>query len=875
MLQRLSLLLLLIPFLSIAQNEGPRPTWVKLAEAPAPNEAWRDNGLQYLAYDHQYNVASNESFFRHTYLLESPEAVSSYSNLSVSYHPSFRSLTFHNIFIIRDGKRIDLLESHVADLIRTESSRSRLIYDSSMSMVYNLRDIRPGDILQYEYSLKGSNPAFKDHYYSSESLQRYLPLGYLNYRILIPKGEYPEFIYDGPEVVEPKEVKHESYDEFIWLLEDVPAAEFEEGEPSNYDPRPRVAISNYHSWAQLLQDALALYQLPRLETAAVKQAALEIIGEEKDPEKQLQLLTEFVQDQVRYLGFENGVHAFKPHNPVNVLDQRYGDCKDKSLLLVALMRSLGTEAYPMWVSTYKNRNLRQDEVSPYVFNHCVMLAIHEGDTIYIDPTSSSMGGPFKDQNFPNYGKGLILKPGQKHLKPLPQGLQGSITIHDTYVVAENNSSSSSLEVSTIYKGDEADNIRHYLTNNTPESISEDYLSYYESLWPSIRMAELPEIKDDRAANIITVKERYKIDSIWEPEEDVYRAYFYAEGIRDFFRYADNPNRTAPQSLTYPKDFTYEIDLFLPEDWPVENENFSIVQPEYRYDYLARASSNKEHYNIKHHYQVLAPEIAAEDYQRFVRDHDKMSDNAGYNISFHSDDFGSSGGDPSNNKVLMNILIWIVRFISLVVAVIALYLLDRYYDPLPAMEHITKEKMRIGGWMVLPLLGLIASPFVMIYSLVDAWTPEMLNNLSYMLSSKDDPDGVSYVVFVLFEHFIDIFQLAFAFLLLLQFFKYRSSLPKLMVAWYVFGLLWELILYAGMVNFELTSSYTAGKELYRPFLATFIWGTYFLVNTRVKQTFVVSRKRPAYADEVRAAQALAKEKQALRMSDTNANTEGNP
>ena len=54
-----------------------------------------------------------------------------------------------------------------------------------------------------------------------------------------------------------------------------------------------------------------------------------------------------MQDEVRYLGLENGISAYKPSSPNKVYNQRFGDCKDKSLLLVTMLNQMNIEAYPV------------------------------------------------------------------------------------------------------------------------------------------------------------------------------------------------------------------------------------------------------------------------------------------------------------------------------------------------------------------------------------------------------------------------------------------------------------------------------------------------------------------------------------------------
>ena len=61
------------------------------------------------------------------------------------------------------------------------------------------------------------------------------------------------------------------------------------------------------------------------------------------------LALQFVQNKIRYVSLSFGSNAYHPHHPDEVLQNRYGDCKDKSLLLLSLLRAAGIQAWPALV----------------------------------------------------------------------------------------------------------------------------------------------------------------------------------------------------------------------------------------------------------------------------------------------------------------------------------------------------------------------------------------------------------------------------------------------------------------------------------------------------------------------------------------------
>jgi len=66
----------------------------------------------------------------------------------------------------------------------------------------------------------------------------------------------------------------------------------------------------------------------------------------------------FLQEEVRYQGIETGAAAYTPASPSAVFARRFGDCKDKTLFCVTVLRALGIDAWPVLVSTDLRQTLR-------------------------------------------------------------------------------------------------------------------------------------------------------------------------------------------------------------------------------------------------------------------------------------------------------------------------------------------------------------------------------------------------------------------------------------------------------------------------------------------------------------------------------------
>src|SRR6185436_19406443 len=127
-----------------------------------------------------------------------------------------------------------------------------------------------------------------------------------------------------------------------------PAIAEEDDVPSWYDDFPWVQLCECATWKDVATWAMPLYPTnsilpPPLSEKLAEWRAIPNL------EERLRAALQFVQDEIRYLGFENGTQSHRPAEPATVFERRFGDCKDKAYLFCAICRDLGFDASPALV----------------------------------------------------------------------------------------------------------------------------------------------------------------------------------------------------------------------------------------------------------------------------------------------------------------------------------------------------------------------------------------------------------------------------------------------------------------------------------------------------------------------------------------------
>lgn len=143
-------------------------------------------------------------------------------------------------------------------------------------------------------------------------------------------------------------------------------------------------LSDQYAWYHhLLMDI-------RNDEPSVKEKALEITkGLSADADK-VRHVFQWVQDNIRYIAFEDGIAGFKPEQGSEVMRKKYGDCKGMANLLVEMLQSLGLDARHCWIGT---RHLVYDYSTPSlaVDNHMIAVWMNNKKPVYLDATEKYIG----------------------------------------------------------------------------------------------------------------------------------------------------------------------------------------------------------------------------------------------------------------------------------------------------------------------------------------------------------------------------------------------------------------------------------------------------------------------------------------------------
>jgi len=558
----------------------PAPAWVERVDAATSIDVAKEHvrwGIYDILTDHQVRVhgASEWQYFRTVRKVLSPSGVQNASELTLDFDPDFERLTIHEVTIVRGGARLDAIDPDEIRVIDKEDNADSKIYDGERSALVILRDVRPGDVIDYSWSLDGANPILGGKYTDDYDLSRGVPAHRLRHRLVWPAGRPLQWRGADPSIE-----TRGGEQVYVWDRNDVGALDVEDSIPPWYEPWESVQVTEFASWAEVATWADAMFRLDARSNDEVKKLAARFYGEQATRDARITAAIRFVQDDIRYLGIEMGRNSHEPHQPWETLASRWGDCKDKTLLLVSLLRELGVGAYPALVSTSTQHRIEEKLPSPFLFDHVITQVVDAGRTYWVDGTIADQGGTLGTLETPNDGRALIVREGTHNLARVETNTKGSTFVDQTYTTTD-FTKPVKLEVKTTFTGSDADGFRSDLASMSIDDFANTRINELAMDQPKIEAAGAPRISDDRLRNIIVVREQYKVAELWKNGHWTW----YPRVLESHLRRPDTMIRTMPLGFDYPLDVRQRVTFNFPEDVEVEKSTSVTETPTFRYEYV--------------------------------------------------------------------------------------------------------------------------------------------------------------------------------------------------------------------------------------------------------------------------------------------------
>lgn len=543
----------------------PAPEWVDHAALPAA-----ESGPALVLFDDQRRIEAGllSSYVDRAIRIDNAQMLAGVGTIQAQWLPDKGDLIVHEVSILREGETIDVLgQGALFEVLRRERQLEQRMLDGAYTATLAVPGLRVGDVLRVGMTTTMADQAL------GQEVQTYALLptapfeaGFLRLRMSWPADAPVTWEALGGIEVPPPVVSggFKTLEVPLPLAEPRPAPQ---DAPARYQMPPMLQAGTFDGWSEVSRVMGPLYATES--TIAVGgplggEVAAIVARHERPLERAVAALR-LVQDEVTYLlnGMEGGNYI--PQSPAQTWELRYGDCKAKTMLLLAMLREMGIEAEAVAVAASAGDAVRAMLPMPGAFDHVIVHAVIDGTDYWLDGTSS--GASLETAaDVPPFHVALPLRPQGAELIAMPQRPREALDLIARVTIDQ----SAGLDVPSLFtaewvlSGPTAAPLRAIVGQTDDEQLQEQLRAYVANLTAGSLISETG-ISFDEATNKVAIRASGLTGSEWQWERGTARRSFALPSQRFEFRpdRARAAWREIPVAMAGPFAERTELDVILP------------------------------------------------------------------------------------------------------------------------------------------------------------------------------------------------------------------------------------------------------------------------------------------------------------------------
>ena len=352
-----------------AVAQAPAPSNQKTSNAKANSEeaAVFERILNRVHFENDgTEVSETEAVVR----IQSQAGVEEFGQLVFGYSSATEKLEVEYVRVRKpDGKVVVTPESTAQDFA-PDVLKEAPMYSDYRQRHISVAALQPGDTLEYRTVIRVLTPLAGGNFWYEYTFPKGVVVNEDRLEIDIPKSREVKLKTPTrkPEIQEAGDRRI-----YTWVVQGIqPERDKDRDKDEDEETGPDVQLTTFTDWKQVAQWYAKLQGERMAVDDSVRKKAQELTQGADTPTEKARRLYDFVARNVRYVSISLGVGRYQPHSAMDVLQNGYGDCKDKHTLFSALLRAEGIQSYPVMI--HSTRKLDVDVPSPAQFDHVITAA---------------------------------------------------------------------------------------------------------------------------------------------------------------------------------------------------------------------------------------------------------------------------------------------------------------------------------------------------------------------------------------------------------------------------------------------------------------------------------------------------------------------
>lgn len=327
------------------------------------------------------NTDGSEHMYEHVLLqVRNPGGVKSLDNYWIVY-PGDSTLQVYNLRVVRPDGSFE----------RAPPPRGRdQVFSGGQARYFDLPNLAVGDFVDIEYRVDqrqadvfGQYFGARHEFYADEP-DPLAPVERAELIVLAPR-DVPIYskAHNGAKLEHTIEDVGDDLRAYRWIARDLRRPTPQTAMPARIEFAPTVDVSTYESWEAFANWWWSFIEKEFVTTQAMKDKVAELTAGLSDEMDKVRAIARFVGQEIRYNAWAFGTHGYEPFSAATIFERRFGDCKDKSILLRQMLAEIGVHSHPVLINAQHRRPEEKLDIAMVGhFNHCIA---------YVPPTDQRPG----------------------------------------------------------------------------------------------------------------------------------------------------------------------------------------------------------------------------------------------------------------------------------------------------------------------------------------------------------------------------------------------------------------------------------------------------------------------------------------------------
>lgn len=516
--------------------------------------ALSERGCCYWLSDTRLDASGDERVFtsRLVQQVTGSDGLQPAASFEAAFNPSYERLVIHGIRVWRDGEVRDAAVPEAFEIFRRELNLERAVYDGRLTAHMVVPDVRVGDVVDSSFSVIGTNPVLKGSLSTSPRLQWSTPVIETRVEIRVPATR-PLAMRAFGRLPKVQDTTTDGVRTLLWVGRDMGPWRHEADAPVWHAGYAGVHVADTVTWPDVVELFRHFYDSPARLPETLEAAVVPIMAAEPDAAGRAAASLRLVQAVLRYHSVGIGEGGFRPRTVETIWATRYGDCKDASRLLVAILRRMGVEAAPALVNTRIGPDLGNELPNATAFDHCIVRVTTGDGHWWMDPTLDAQGGDLQHLTRPRFVWALPLVVGGDLERMRDTPLPAVCETHETWTFDRQVAMPARLEIRTLYRDWRADDIRRWLANDGHRNVSRRLREALEVEYGQLVDAAALAVTDDGVKNELELVELYDVDRPFQPIDSEHLRFVSRDDVvGPNLRDVETARRTEPIDLGTPR-----------------------------------------------------------------------------------------------------------------------------------------------------------------------------------------------------------------------------------------------------------------------------------------------------------------------------------